>query len=944
MRIKRIYIKDFGIFRDEKLDDLNGRIVVIGGYNRAGKSSFMELLRHLGFGFFSNKGQLPPPNVEYEVNYDIETIEGEIYNIDIRGNKQPIVKGINVDKEVSINDIYSNVDYFTYKQLFTISLDELQNIEIKSPKEINSMQTIFLGAGFKEIAQVPQILKELEKEAIKIGGKNGSPSTAQFKEYNKLIKKGIQRRETAASDVKEYYDKSRELEEVDKEICKKEDKLKNKERRIHLLRMIKSNFSSYERLKETELKIKVYEKDQDIKNFKYGESERCISLKEEYEDLLYEYKENIFEFKRSTGGDKELRDKLFKYKDKIEYFYNNISGTLQKVKNYKELKEKCIEEKEIIIKKIRDINEEWIDDFNKVLSVNTDIISMEQVNNNIDEYMELTYKKNIIENELKSLEVNRKVMEKTNSKNTYVEIDKLIKKYIYRSIIIVGLGIILSFINYRVGIILALSAAILGGMFSVIKYTSYASRIDSSEDLRTSVENVCNEIKNKNEVYKNICKQIEINKKKIDKYKNLLNIQNEVSAEILKEYFRRIKEIKNKIINLQEVINKVEKIGQEINDELTSMFSLVCQFSETLNEDDIKKIEENLIKNDDKLYIMIKTLNNYKLLGETFQIIQDRKELLEEKIFEIIGERYREEEILIALEKYIQKSEKIKEVLQLKKEKEILENTFEGIFDISFIKNYPEYDGNYKNIFKHYKLAIEIQDECANTERECTHIKEEIEKLKETRQNLKYKLEVLRAEENIEIAEENINNGRMGLTPLAKRYASLRAAEYILKKFQSNFMEKTKDSLLKGASEYIYEITKGEYTDILAPEDLASLEFKTILEDGSTHNTPQVLSRATKEQLFLAIRLSRIKEMHPTLPLILDDSFVNFDEKHTIQVVKILLELSKTNQIFITTCHPQILEYIDKEATEVQYWKLEKGKFALTDKNSLLKYLMFKRF
>jgi hypothetical protein len=131
---------------------------------------------------------------------------------------------------------------------------------------------------------------------------------------------------------------------------------------------------------------------------------------------------------------------------------------------------------------------------------------------------------------------------------------------------------------------------------------------------------------------------------------------------------------------------------------------------------------------------------------------------LEDKIFEIIGERYKEEDILTALEKYIQKSEKIKEVLQLKKEKEILENTFEGIFDISFIKNYPEYGGKYKNIFKHYKLAIEIQDECANTERECTHIKEEIEKLKETRQNLKYKLEVLRAEENIEIAEQNINN------------------------------------------------------------------------------------------------------------------------------------------------------------------------------------------
>lgn len=941
LRIKRIYIKDFGIFRDEKLDDLNGKIVVIGGYNRAGKSSFMELLRHLGFGFFSNKGQLPPANVEYEVNYDVETIEGDIYNIDIRGNKQPIVKGINVDKEVSINNIYSNIDYFTYKQLFTISLDELQNTGLKNSKEINDMQTIFLGAGFKEIAQVPQILKELEKEAVKIGGKNGSPSTAQFKEYNKFIKKGVQLRETAAGDVKEYYDKSRELEEIHKVICKEEDKLKNKEKKIQLLRIIKSNFSSYERLKETELKIKIYEKDEDIKNFKYGESESGISLKEEYEDLLYEYTQNLFQFKRSTGGDEKLRDKLFNYKEKIEYFYSNISGIFEKIKNYKELKKKCIEEKETIIKEIRDVNEEWIDDFNKVLNVKTDIISMEQVNNNIDEYMDLMYKKNIIENELKSLEVNRKVMEKTSSKNTYVEIDKLIKKYFYISIITVILGIMLSLVNYRAGIILALSGAVLGGMFAVIKYTSYAERIDSNDDLRTSIENMCNEIKNKNEVYKGICKEIEINKRKIDEYKKLLNLKNEVSGEMLKEYFKRIKEIKNKIVALQEMINKGIKFSKEINDELTSMFSLVCQFSEAFNEEDKKKIEENLIKNADKLYIMIKTLNNHISFAEEFQIIQDRKGLLEEKIFKIIGNGYREEDILTALEGYIQKSEKAKEILNLKKEKEILENTLQGIFDISFMNNYPEYNGSYKNIFKHYKLSIEIQDEYVNTERECTHIKEQIEKLKETHQNLKYKLEVLRAAENIEIAEENINNGRKGLMPLAKRYASLKAAEYILKKLQNNFIEKTKDSLLKGASEYIYEITKGEYTDILAPEDLNSLEFKTILQDGSVKNTPEILSRATKEQLFLAVRLSRIKDIHPPLPIILDDSFVNFDEKHTMQVVKILLELSKTNQIFITTCHPQIVEYIDKEAAGVQYWKLEKGKFTLTDKESLLKYLVF---
>ncbi|MCY6370873.1 ATP-binding protein [Clostridium ganghwense] len=932
MRIKRIYIKDFGIFRDEKLDNLNGNIVVIGGHNRAGKSSFMELLRHLGFGFLSNNRELPPPNVEYGVNYDVETEEGEIFNIDIKGNKNPVVKGLNVNRQISIQNIYSNVDYFKYKQLFTISLDELQNTGLKNSKEINNMQTIFLGAGFKEIAQVPQILKEIQKEAIKIGGKNGNSSTAQFKEYNKSIKKGIELREKAISEVEEYYDKSKELEKVNKQISEEEDMIQNLEKRINILQIIKSNFSSYEKLKEIQLKLNIFEEENDIKDFKYQAIERVISLKEEYEDVLYEYEQSDFKFKQNTGGHKSLREKLINYKDKIKYFYNNISGMTEKIKNYKELKENCLQEREEIIKEIRNINEEWSDDFNKVLSIKTDIINIEDINNTIDKYNQLMYEKNMIENELKSLKVNKKVIEKTNSKNVYFNIDEFIKRYFYISLMIIILGVVLSFINYyKAGIILAMSGTILGGIYGVIKYISYTVSGDSSDDLRNGIENIKDELNEKNKLYEEVCKKAENNNKKIQGYRSLLNLQVEVSGDMLKEYFRRVKELKSRIINLQGMVSKASKAGNVVNNELNSMLNIVCQFRKTIYKEEIDAVGKSLIKNSDKLFNMIEILNDYVDFSEELQLVQYRKDLLEKKIYETIGEEYNKEDILRVLEEYIEMNKRYKEVLELKSEQEILEKT---------LKNYCEYDGNYKNIFEKYKLYSEVDEEYDTVEKEFKNIRKELENLKEKRQSLKYELDILKTTENIENAEQYIDNGRKGLRPLAKKYASLKAAEYILRKLQNHFIENTKDSLLRGASEYLSQITEGEYKSILPPEDLSSLEFKTTLEDGNIHHNPEVLSRATKEQLFLAVRLSRIKEINPPLPIILDDSFVNFDEKHTKQVMKILLEISKTNQIFLTTCHPQLLEYIHEVSKDVQYWNLEKGRFTLCDKDSLIKYLV----
>jgi len=99
-----------------------------------------------------------------------------------------------------------------------------------------------------------------------------------------------------------------------------------------------------------------------------------------------------------------------------------------------------------------------------------------------------------------------------------------------------------------------------------------------------------------------------------------------------------------------------------------------------------------------------------------------------------------------------------------------------------------------------------------------------------------------------------------------------------------------------------------------------------VLADGQTQQTAE-LSRATAEQLFLAIRLARIRRHESSLPVLLDDSLTNFDPSHHVRTLQTISELADTNQVFLLTCHPELLERVDTHTDSAQYWSLDDGQF-----------------
>ena len=66
------------------------------------------------------------------------------------------------------------------------------------------------------------------------------------------------------------------------------------------------------------------------------------------------------------------------------------------------------------------------------------------------------------------------------------------------------------------------------------------------------------------------------------------------------------------------------------------------------------------------------------------------------------------------------------------------------------------------------------------------------------------------------------------------------------------------------------------------------------------------LSQGAADQLYLAVRLAICDMVLPeekSIPLVLDDALVSFDDERCQAATELLLKLSETRQILLLTCH-----------------------------------------
>lgn len=142
-----------------------------------------------------------------------------------------------------------------------------------------------------------------------------------------------------------------------------------------------------------------------------------------------------------------------------------------------------------------------------------------------------------------------------------------------------------------------------------------------------------------------------------------------------------------------------------------------------------------------------------------------------------------------------------------------------------------------------------------------------------------------------------------------KKWAFHRTVQLLIDEAKAVYERDRQPKVIKAATKMFSKITKGEYRQLFAP--IGEQRFIVERDDG-VRFAPNELSQGTKEQLYLAIRLAlaTVHSEESSFPILIDDIFVNFDEKRRLQALAVLKEMSEHHQIIFFTCHPTMAKEI----------------------------------
>lgn len=151
---------------------------------------------------------------------------------------------------------------------------------------------------------------------------------------------------------------------------------------------------------------------------------------------------------------------------------------------------------------------------------------------------------------------------------------------------------------------------------------------------------------------------------------------------------------------------------------------------------------------------------------------------------------------------------------------------------------------------------------------------------------------------------EYLHRRKQELDFLYKAYdEAIAALRYVINKVSDEYLP----TLSAKATKLLNEITAGRYSSVRLDADWNITMDCT--EKGNIE--PTVVSTGTADQVYFALRAActDLLSAGRTMPMILDDPFVNFDRDRLTRVLDVLKALSEHNQIILLTHDTYVLEY-----------------------------------
>lgn len=877
MIIKDIYIDGFGIFNGFSLNKINKGINIIVGNNEAGKSTLLKFLRYTLFGYPRFKDQRMPPLRGGSHGGSVKAILSSGKEIVFKRSGDDSISflydGVNSQNQSQWAQLLGNASADLYNNVYSFSLEEL--VDISSLTESGVEDKIFsvgLGLGNLSIGVVESEIKNsVDNIYTARGHKQLMPGIIKQLENKKARIGEIQQ------NIPRYNDLKTEIKNLENELGRLDDEIREMRFEKNKLENYLKCYQSYVIIVSAENELKKLPALQDYPIDGINKLDKL----EQYEEKLAEEISELKNGKADQKGVEELKndinsisynERLLERRDTVEYLDKNLEKYKQAITDKSNEEQKINKYNQSIKKGISDISYKWAE--NDVTGF-SDIISHKNV---VEEFV---VERNKLAEEIRYAEAQLKAFE---GKESSINVNNVFTFLAIISLI----GSVPAFFYgvYVLGGSLVVIALILFfGKKHILKKNIQSNSAAELESLKMGAE--------------------ETRKAFQDYLKNKLNLPPTLSEESSLKVFELIEELKSKI-------NDREALRNKINNEripfISDFESKALSVKDTIGNSSSKENIEVLVN---------QIVAEHKRSDESFkQKTQLQKELSsKEKVFE--NNISKSKQIISEIDNLLKsinasdRQEFRKKYEENNKVKELTDKKKSSIETMETIAGYGKADEVITFFNETDKETVDSRvEELAELielkEKEAGKGRRELgEKINETR-SIEGKSELADVLTELETEKQKLKDAY-------KDWLNGNTALKILSEVKAKYEKEKQPEVIKASGNYFNKITGDKYRRIRV-----SMDEKEVAVFDAKEESKKIgqLSRGTKEQLLVSLRLGFIEEYEKRaepLPVIVDEILVNFDQYRAKQTAEILQEFGKERQVLIFTCHKSTIDYFDSK-------------------------------
>lgn len=870
MYINRIEIFGYGKWSNVRMD-FHQQLQIFQGENESGKSTLRSFIQHVLFGFPKKvAGKYP-----YEPHHGgvmggriwlDETDEGSlVIERYIKNGKLCFRCETTSGKSLSEErwkQLLFQMDEKQYVQVFGFNKEQLDQFHFSSMEEMDQFLYSVSLTGSEEWMKLST---SLQKQAESIF----TPKAVKRMMNQQLQQLDLQmiKIEELAQNNEIYEEMIQKSENIKKEIQNHSQKIQKNQEDDRVFQLLYSHWSSYERWKELRNKIHMNQKDTWDSEWKY-ELERNQLDFEWNEQQLHELQQKYHLWKQRQQSEQLLKEdarwssllNLFLMEDEIE----------EKILLRKNLKIELDELKQTIEKE-----EELWNVYHQNLPLKMTDRDIERLKEMLHQEKSLTFKELELESQMNRLKqeaekLNNHSNRKHSTQNRFNAsgllmisglVTILISLMLLSNPLLKGFGMI-------IGLLIGCSSLLYGKNFIHEKQMeNYFSK--KLEEIQEELDRYTLQSKQNQEDVEKIKKEFSHWKKEFGYADSKISVEQLCQGDVLKSlrYFVQQSQTKEE---------KLQQIESEIN-QLQTNWRWVFE------------VRKETIPNTIEM--------EWKILKKMIQEVQNsyQKELLQ------MNEGLKLQE----------------QIQQLYCDKQLLEIQKTTLFKMANVQTAEEFYEK-EAVFERNRLLIQEYHQLQQ------QLKPYLEKLEEIKseEDLECKIEVIQQslftllQKNQFLLEEQAKLGQqihylvtdgtyheqliqfeLWKTEVEEQlvdWAShLYASKWILESLQKQLPSQTNE-VIQVASEYLNRLTQGRYQTI----QMKNMKIAVQNQDEKWFLASE-LSRGTLDQLLISIRLAFIRNLSSkiSLPILIDDGFVNFDSVRKKIMLQLIKELSHKVQV-----------------------------------------------